>query len=74
MIYADAFILYEYHENVEFWVWWWSGGVLIKVWEVLEVFCGWVFNVSQICRHKYENNGAVDAQAAAIEDEEEPPS
>jgi hypothetical protein len=27
MIYADAFILYEYHENVEFWVWWWSAGV-----------------------------------------------
>ena len=27
MIYTDVFILYEYHENVEFWVWWWSGGV-----------------------------------------------
>ena len=27
MIYADAFILYEYHGNVGFWVWWWSAGV-----------------------------------------------
>jgi hypothetical protein len=24
MIYTDAFILYEYHGNNEFWVWWWS--------------------------------------------------
>jgi hypothetical protein len=30
MIYADAFILYEYHENVEFWIWWWSGWVKKK--------------------------------------------
>jgi hypothetical protein len=27
MIYADAFMLYEYHGNNGFWVWWWSGGV-----------------------------------------------
>ena len=27
MVYTDAFILYEYHGNVEFWVWWWSAGV-----------------------------------------------
>jgi hypothetical protein len=23
----DVFILYEYHENIGFWVWWWSGEV-----------------------------------------------
>jgi hypothetical protein len=27
MIYTDAFILYEYHGNNGFWIWWWSGGV-----------------------------------------------
>jgi hypothetical protein len=26
-MYTDVFILYEYHENVGFWVWWWSGEV-----------------------------------------------
>jgi hypothetical protein len=29
MIYADVFILYEYNENVGFWIWWWSAGVKI---------------------------------------------
>ena len=29
MIYTDAFILYEYHGNNEFWVWWWSTRVNI---------------------------------------------
>ena len=27
MIYMDVFILYEYHGNIGFWVWWWSGEV-----------------------------------------------
>jgi hypothetical protein len=30
MIYMDVFILYEYHENIGYWVWWWSGGVLMS--------------------------------------------
>ena len=35
MIYADVFILSEYHSNVEFWVWWWSAGVkrLFSIWK-----------------------------------------